>query len=338
MNIGIVSATGLVGIELCKILVKHGYTNLFLCASDKNINTSVSYLNSKEQICEYTLLQLNNDFFNNLNIVFFCSNNDISKKWIPIALEKEIYIIDNSSEFRLHPKIPLIIPEINGHLLLPNIKLIANPNCSTAILCMVLYPLLQLGNIIRIDITTYQAVSGAGKAGIEELENQTKQFIDKIPLTCNVFKSPIIGNCFSHNSPIDLENGYNEEEIKIIKETQKILQINTEISATCVRVPVFRTHTENVKIVFENPIQEIDIRNVLSSFNGIKIIDDRETNTFPEPAIASNTNDIYVGRIRQDYYDKSNKIYHMLICGDQLLKGASWNAFQIFLIIKNFHN
>ncbi len=333
-TIGIVSATGVVGVELCQLLISNGYTKLSLCASDSSIGSEIVFKDFS-----YKYSKLNEDFFKGLNVVFFCSNNDISKKWIPVAIENGSYVIDNSSEFRLNEDVPLIIPEINGKTLKITNKLIANPNCSTAILCMALFPLMTLGKIKRVDVSTYQAVSGAGRAGINELENQIKQHVEKIPLTTNTFKSPILGNCFSHNSSVDLDNGYNEEEMKIIKETQKILQTSTEISATCVRIPVFRTHSESVKIVFETPVDEKDIRNALGSFKGIVIMDDRKTNTFPEPLTVSEKLDIYVGRIRKDYYDTNNTTYHMFICGDQLLKGAAYNAFQIYelLISLNGH-
>jgi aspartate-semialdehyde dehydrogenase len=285
----------------------------------------------------FKLLQLNEDFFDDLSVAFFCSNNDVSKKWIPVAIKKGVTVIDNSSQFRLDANVPLIIPEINGNLLhSKKHTLIANPNCSTAILCMILYPLTKLNVIKRVDVSTYQAVSGAGKAGLDELENQMNEYVldSSQPLTCSTFKSPILGNCFSHNSKMDPDTGYNEEEQKIIFETHKILDNNFEISATCVRIPVMRAHTDTVKIVFASSVSENDIRKTLESFPGVKLLDDRETNSFPEPLIASGKNDIYVGRIRKDMFDKDNTTYHMMICGDQLLKGAAWNAFQIFKLIE----
>ena len=194
-QIGIVSATGIVGIELLKILIKHGYPNLRICASDKSIGTIIKFDSDEYEYNEYQMIQLNKDFFDGLKIAFFCSNNDVSKKWIPIAIQEGVTVIDNSSEFRLNRDIPLIVPEINGNILLSNEhKLIANPNCSAAILCMILYPLTKLGMIKRVDVSTYQAVSGAGKAGIDELVNQIDEYVLKpsLPLTCITFKSPIL--------------------------------------------------------------------------------------------------------------------------------------------------
>jgi aspartate-semialdehyde dehydrogenase len=148
-------------------------------------------------------------------------------------------------------------------------------------------------------------------------------------LTTSAFKSQILLNCFSHNSAIDLESGYNGEELKIIQETSKILG-KLEVSATCVRIPVMRAHCESVKIVFSYPVTESDLRSSLESMSGVKIMDDRESNSFPEPIYASGKTDVFVGRIRKDYFDTSGKTWHMFLCGDQLLKGAAWNAYQIF--------
>jgi aspartate-semialdehyde dehydrogenase len=330
MQIGIVGATGIVGSELLKLLVAYELTDIRVCASDASINKNICY-----DKYEYTLQKLDREFFLDLDVVFFCAENDISAKWIKYVLEDDtftkMYIIDNSSEFRMNDDIPLIVPEINYSQISSN-KLIANPNCTAAMLCMVLYPLLKLSTIKRVDVSTYQAVSGAGKGGIAELETQMEQYVKCEDIVKSTFKSQILNNCFSHNSSIDMETGYNGEEIKIIKETLKILQPmskDMEISATCVRVPVMRAHCESIKVVFENEVTEEDIRKVLSESNGVTIIDDRVNNIFPEPLFVSGKTDVFVGRIRKDYFD-NKKTLHLFICGDQLLKGAAYNAFQIF--------
>lgn len=329
--IGIIGATGVVGKELFALLVSNGHTNLKLCASERSIGSEI--LNGDKS---YVIEKLCESFFDNMSVAFFCSDNDISQTWGPMAINKGAIVIDNSSAFRLNIEIPLIIPEINSHLLQnKNHKLIANPNCSTVILCMSLFPLQKLNKIIRVDVSTYQAVSGAGQAGIDELNGQIKNYakMEYIPQP-KAFKSQILLNCFSHNSLIDLESGYNGEELKIIQETIKILDTPIEISATCIRVPVMRAHCESVKIVFENPVDEISIRNCLANMDGVKLLDNREENLFPEPLIASRKTDVFVGRIRRDYFDNTGKTWHMFLCGDQLLKGAAWNAFQIMNIIK----
>lgn len=324
--IGIVGATGLVGKELLQLLVTNNFINLKLCASDKSYGQVIK-CNDKE----YTLEYLNNDFFTDLPVVFFCADNTISEKWISYALEKNIFVIDNSSAYRMYNKIPLVIPEINGHLISIN-NLIANPNCSTVILCMVLYPLSKLAKISRVDVSTYQAVSGAGILALEEMYSQANEFSCSLEITKpKIFKSQILFNCFSHDSTIDLDSGYNGEELKIINETRKILNDpELKISATCVRIPVMRSHSEAVKIVFDKPVLESDIIKTLEHSIGIKIINDRETNTFPEPLTSSGTHDVYVGRIRKDYIENDGTVYHMFLCGDQLLKGAALNAYQIF--------
>lgn len=328
VSILVVGATGLVGTTLLKILLSNGYQNIRVSASGSSTGKQLNIDHNLTQTT-FTLQELSSSLFDNTDVAFFCSDTEISKQWIPIALKKKVFVIDNSSAFRLNNNVPLVIPEINKELIHTS-NLIANPNCSTAILCMALYPLLKLSKIVRVDVSTYQAVSGAGKLGVDELNKQCSEYIIGKEFTIKTFNTPIFGNCFSHNSSVDLENGYNEEELKIIYETKKILNYDISISATCIRVPVFTSHTESVKIVFEDAVLECDIDHVLSNCDGVEVIDNRAENKFPEPFIASGRNEVFVGRIRRDYTDSTMKTYHMLLCGDQLLKGASWNAFQIF--------
>jgi aspartate-semialdehyde dehydrogenase len=336
--LGIVGASGVVGHELLNILIKNGYYDIKICGSDASVGNKI--------VCGdivFCFELLNYEFFNGLDVVFFCADNEISKKWIPVALHREILVIDNSSYFRMNKDVPLIIPEINGHLINKS-RLIANPNCCTAILCMALHPLIKKNKITRIDVSTYQAVSGAGKMGTKELELECAQFVHgldegidvKFVNHTGVFKSQIFNNCFSHNSSIDLDSGYNDEELKIISETKKILDYDVAISATCIRVPIMRAHSESVKIVFDNPTTDDKIREILSKAEGITLIDDRKDNKFPEPCLATYNDNILVGRIRKDFCDTTNTVFHMFICGDQLLKGAALNAFQIFKKYKKY--
>lgn len=342
ITIGIVGARGLVGLELIKLFKN---TKLKLCASNKNPEK----LELDGNI--YDLDILDNSFFDNLKFVFFCADNETSKLWIPYILEnhKNCYVIDNSSEFRLakfnqeYQEYPLVIPEINFDSIYKyETKLITNPNCCTAILCMLLFPLMKISKIKKINVSTYQAVSGAGKNGILELNKQIEEYCEnneRTDYTISTFKSQIFANCFSHNTKIDLETKYNDEELKIIQETKKILnEPNIKISATCIRIPVFRTHTESVTVKFENEISEYDIYDILYRSSGIKVVDDIINNKFPEPVDATNKTDILVGRIRSDIDSTINgksKIWHFMICGDQLLKGASYNAFQIYKKLNN---
>ena len=329
-KIGIIGASGMVGQELLKLLITNGHIDIKICASDSKVSNEM-VINGHKMIMD----KLDFSFFDTLDVAFFCADNTISKNWIPYAVDHNIFVIDNSSYFRLNKDVPLVIPPINGNLIkFSKSKLISNPNCSTAILCMLLYPLSKLSKIKRIDVSTYQAVSGAGKIALNALDSQIKKHIDEtIVESIHPFKSKIFNNCFSHDSEIDLESGYNGEEIKIIQETKKIIEDtddDIEISATCIRIPIERVHSESVKIMFDTEVIEDDIYKILKSFEGVKVIDDRKNNKFPEPIDACNTNDVLIGRIRKDYFDKSGKTYHMFICGDQLLRGASFNAFEIY--------
>lgn len=354
MKIGIIGGSGVVGKELLNILISNKYYDLKICASEASIGKRL-FFDADDIPVSFVFEKLEESFFVGLDVSFFCTDNHLSKEWVPIALKYNVYVIDNSSYFRMEESVPLIIPEINGHLVSSS-KLIANPNCCTAILCMVLYPLTKINTIKRVDISTYQAVSGAGKLGTEELELQCIQFAHekniekecellkkcsplyehiikkpiKIENHTGIFKSQIFDNCFSHNTAIDPITGYNAEELKIINETKKIMNYNIEVSATCIRVPIMRAHSESVKIIFSEETSEDEIRKVLHKCEGIKVIDNRDENKFPEPVLATYENDILVGRIRKDYYDDTNTVFHMFICGDQLLKGAALNAYQIF--------
>lgn len=356
MSIGIIGASGVVGFELVELLLKNGYTKFKLCASDASIGkifwsyifkkdidpilseTELHYDTEHSRDC-HIFHKLDKSFFEGLTVAFFCTDNDVSREWVPIAKKHCVFVIDSSSEFRMNPDFHLIIPEINGDLVKES-QIVCSPNCCASILAMVLHPLMETNHIVRIDVSTYQAVSGAGKLGPIELKMQSEQFANDDSITNNtgIFKSQIFNNCFSHNSSIDDKNGYNGEELKIINETKKILDCDIDISATCIRVPIVRAHSMTVKIVFKNKSSEEDIRSILTVSPGIVVIDDRKNNVFPEPKIATMKNDIFVGRIRRDYSDKSDTVFHMFICGDQLLKGASLNAFQIFKCFEKYNS
>lgn len=335
INIGIVGATGLVGTILIDLLCNEGYgNNLKLCASDNSIGKILQVSNYS-----FELVALNESFFNTIDFVFFCADTETSKKWVNIALEKGVFVTDSSSAFRMYDDVPLVIPEINKHLIQTCHGIISSPNCSTSLLCMIAYPLHKnLSEIEEIYVTTYQAVSGAGLDGMKELSDQAKQYSQGEDVISKTFKSQIFGNCFSHNSAMDEDSGYNEEEIKMIQETRKILNSDIKVSPTCVRIPVFRSHSLDVTIKFKNSVNEHDIRKTLSEFDGVKVIDDRKNNKFPEPLLSSGQTDVFVGRIRNEYWDTTDKIYKLWICGDQLLKGASYNAFQIFKEYKKLIN
>jgi aspartate-semialdehyde dehydrogenase len=276
----------------------------------------------------HTIQDLAKFSFSESNVVFFSAGGGRSKEFAPKALHEGAVVIDNSSAFRMDPDVPLVVPEINGETITPNHKLIANPNCSAIIMLMAVAPLRSLGKIRRIIVSTYQSASGAGAAAMEELKEQTGASLRGEPLEPKILPHPYAFNLFSHNTPIDA-NGYNEEENKVIEESRKILDMpDLLINPTCVRVPVLRAHSESITVEFaDHAPSEADVRNVLSHSPGVKVMDDRATNTFPMPLAASGQNDVLVGRIRADI-SNPNAI-NLFVAGDQLLKGAALNAVQI---------
>ena len=321
MNIAIIGCTGAVGKEFINLIEerKFNYNNIKLVASKRSINSKIQ-INNKL----YSIIELNYDIFDDIKIAFFFVSSELSSKYISYASKKNIICIDNSSAFRMSH--PLIVPEINFNTISGNI--IANPNCCTIILCMLLYPLNSISKIERVIVSTYQAISGAGYKCINELNTQIKQYNNNQEITKNYLKSQCFNNVFSHDTDIDINNGYNGEENKIINETKKILNISDlKITATCIRVPVFRSHCESVNVTFKDNINESDIRNILNTFPGVSILDDRNNNNFPESIKSELKDNILIGRIRKDLSEKNS--YNFFISGDQLRKGAALNAIQI---------
>lgn len=337
MNIGIVGITGSVGQEMLKCIesldIKFNALKLF--ASEKSVGKKINFMNKV-----YWIEAINENSFNNMDVALFAVESNFSKKYFEYAKNSNCLVIDNSSAFRMNKDHPLIIPEINPELINNNNGLIANPNCSTILMNVTLWKIYQKFGIERIVVSTYQAASGAGIKGLEELENQSKEYcLTKNVSSKNVFGKQYVWNVFSHNSSINLENGYNEEELKMINETRKIFNDDEiKISVTCVRVPVFRAHSESINITLKNKANEIEIREILNQTEGIEIADDREKNNFPEPINASEKHNIIVGRIRADLGQEKDKGYELFISGDQILKGAALNAVQILKLYqqKNF--
>ncbi|KAG5628298.1 hypothetical protein H5410_000015 [Solanum commersonii] len=231
--------------------------------------------------------------------------------------------------------VPLVIPEVNpeamAHVKLGSGKgaLIANPNCSTIICLMAVTPLHRRAKVKRMVVSTYQAASGAGAAAMEELVQQTREVLEGKEPTCNIFNQQYAFNLFSHNAPIQL-NGYNEEEMKLVKETRKIWNDkDVKVTATCIRVPVMRAHAESVNLQFENPLDENTARDILKNAPGIVVVDDRASNRFPTPLEVSNKDDVAVGRVRRDVSQDGDYGLDIFVCGDQIRKGAALNAVQI---------
>lgn len=336
MNIAIIGATGLVGEEFIKLVSNNHLNikvkNIKLFASSKSVNKKI-LINSKEYLIE----ELNNNSFKDLNVAIFCSSSDISLRYTKEAIKNSCFVIDNSSAFRMNKNVPLVIPEVNGNLINLNNGIISNPNCCAILLCTVLAPLHKLYKIKRLIISTYQSASGAGREGLSELGSQMENFNNKKDFSTKVFGRQYVNNIFCHNSEINFENGYNEEEIKIIEETNKILESNIDMSVTCVRVPVFRSHCESVNIEFEKASNLKDIYNILENQQGVEIVDNKKEGKFPEPINTENKFNIQVGRIRYDFNDKDCKKLNLFLSGDQLLKGAALNAYQILNLCQNIN-
>jgi aspartate-semialdehyde dehydrogenase len=320
-KIGIIGVNGLVGkaiLESINILNLQNNDYRFFSSNEGEI-----IFNSNS----YKVEQFNLNVLKELEYAILAVDNKLAKLIYEYIFNENlnIRVIDNSSEFRLYNNVPLCIPEINKSKIKDS-KFISNPNCVTTLMCIVLSPLMEIANINRIVCSTYQAASGAGYKGLEELELQTKQISSNENLTIDFWKKQYVYNVFSHNTKIT-STGFNEEEMKLINETKKILNINPRITSTCIRVPTLRSHCISLNVEFDRDIIIEDILSKLNNFNGIKVYDDINLNKFPEPILTSGKTDVYVGRIRPDIDDL--KCWNFFISGDQLLKGAGYNSVQI---------
>jgi len=326
-KVAIAGATGAVGVEFLRLLEdrKFPISELRLLASARSAGKTMRF-KGRDVLVE----ELAEDSFANIDIAFFSAGGSISKKYAPIAAQAGAVVVDNSSAFRMDPKVPLVIPEINPEAIAGHNGIIANPNCSTIIAIVPLWPIHRKNRIKRLIAATYQAASGAGAAAMEELRESTRAHLEDREYANTVLPHPYAFNLFSHNSKIDPATGYNEEETKMVQETKKIFgDADIRISATCVRVPVLRAHSEALTFECEKPITPAEVREILASAPGVKLIDDPVKNYFPMPKDASGQGDVLVGRIRQDTSDPSGKSIAMFVAGDQLLKGAALNAVQI---------
>ncbi len=324
-NVAIAGATGAVGAEFLKILEDRKFPlgELKLLASARSAGKTLKYAGK-----DYVVEELTTESFKGVDIALFSAGGSRSKEFAKAAVDAGAVVVDNSSAFRMDPATPLVVPEINPQDIGNHNGIIANPNCSTIIMLMAVFPLTKLGNIKRIVASTYQASSGAGAQAMEELVTQTKEILENKPLTKECFPYQYAFNLFSHNSGIG-EDGYNEEETKMIRETGKILHDDSiKVTATCVRVPILRAHCESINVEFENGRPTVEaVRKTLEDFPGVQLQDDRKNNHFPMPIEASDKYDCLVGRIRED---KSNpNAIELFVAGDQLLKGAALNAVQI---------
>ena len=329
-RVAIAGATGAVGTEMLKTLEKRNFpvSSLKLLASERSVGRKLVF-KGKEIAVEL----LRPEAFDDVDIVLSSTSGTLSKQFSPAAVERGAVVVDNTSAFRMDPKVPLVVPEVNPEDIKWHNGIIANPNCSTIIANVPLFPIYKKFGLKRFVSCTYQAVSGAGAWGIEELREQTKAYLAGEPIVKNKFPHQIAFNVFSHNSAIG-PDGFNEEEAKMIRETRKIFHDDSiTISATCVRVPVFRAHTEALHCELGTKATPDEIREVLSTAPGVKIIDDVPNNHFPMPIESTEEYEVRVGRIRKDYLFPNG--IAMLISGDQLLKGAALNAVQIAELLLN---
>lgn len=326
-RVAIAGATGAVGVEFLRCLEERKFpiAELKPLASARSVGKKITFNGSQVPVEE-----LGENSFHGVDIAFFSAGGSLSKQYGPVAAKAGAVVIDNSSAFRMDPSVPLVIPEINPEAAAAHRGIIANPNCSTIIAIVPLWPIHKKNPIRRLIASTYQAASGAGAAAMQELEESTRAYLEHRDYKNTVLPHPYAFNLFSHNSKIDQATLYNEEETKMAKETQKIFgDSQIRISATCVRVPVLRAHCESLTIECERPITPDEVRQLLACAPRVRIVDDPQKNYFPMPKDASGQGDVLVGRIRQDTSDPSGKSIAMFVAGDQLLKGAALNAVQI---------
>ena len=281
----------------------------------------------------YTVEELKEDSFNDVDIALFSAGGSISKKFAPVASDAGCTVVDNSSAFRMTEGVPLVIPEVNPEAM-AGMKygqggIVANPNCSTIIALMAVTPLHRVANVKRMVVSTYQAASGAGQAAMEELELQTREALEGKPITMNIFPFQYAFNLFSHNAPMT-DTLYNEEEMKMVKETAKIWNNkDVRITATCIRVPVMRAHAESINLEFEKDITADQALELLAAFPGVTVVNNPKDNVFPTPLSASNKDNVEVGRVRKDISRDDNRGLDLFVCGDQVKKGAALNAVQV---------
>lgn len=336
-NVAILGATGAVGTEFLKLIEERNfpYAELRLLASKRSAGKQIEFMGKT-----YTVQEATKDSFAGIDIALFAGGS-VSKEFAPYAVESGAVVIDNSSAFRMDPEVPLVVPEVNPQAILKHKGIIANPNCSTIIMVMALKPLYDMAKIKRIVVSTYQAVSGAGKEGIDELTDQVKDFADGKEMVANILPSASLAKhypiAFNLIPQIDvfMDNLYTKEEMKMVNETRKIFDdYDMRITATTVRVPVYRSHSESINVEFENDLNLEEMQKALAAFPGVQVIDNPQEQLYPMPLYTSEKDDVYVGRLRRD--ESNDKTFNMWVVGDQIRKGAALNTLQIAeTMIKN---
>jgi len=319
-----------VGREVCTLLDERGASDrrLTLLASARGAGTRIAVGGET-----YEVREVAEGSFDGVDFAIFSAGAERSRRWAPVAKAAGAVVIDNSSAFRMDPDVPLVVPEINPQDAAAHQGTIANPNCSTIIMNVAVWPLHRVNPVRRIAVSTYQAASGAGAAAMRELESQAAEFLAGRQPTPSIFPHRIAFNLFSHDSPIG-PGGYNAEEQKMIDETRKIFhEPSLAITATCVRVPVLRAHSESINLTFERPMSPDEVRETLAAASGVEVVDDVAGGRFPMPIDASGRDEVLVGRIRQDVSQPDGRGIEMFVCGDQLRKGAALNAIQILELL-----
>jgi len=324
-SVAIVGATGAVGGEFLRLFEQREFPvrSLKLLASERSVGKTLEFKGNSISIEE-----AKPGAFAGIDVAFFSAGASRSKALVPDALEAGALVVDNSSAFRMDQSVPLIVPEVNPSSYTPENRLFSVGNCTAILLCTAINPILKLGKLERLIVSTYQSASGGGAGMMRQLENETKATVLGEPLPETSLNQTYAFNLFSHNTAIG-DSGYNEEELKVVEETRKILGMpNLKVNVTCVRVPILRAHTETVTMEFDGPAPSVEAaREALSKAPGVRLVDDRDLNHFPTPLEASGQDDVLVGRIRQDLSNPN--ALSLMLSGDQLLKGAALNAVQI---------
>ena len=322
MNLAIVGATGNVGRKTIEVLEKSSIKidNIFLIASEKSAGKKI-FFKKKELIVE----QLEKYDFAKAEITIFAAGSEIAKKWVPEASKKTI-VIDNSSFFRMQNDVPLVVPEVNSESLNRHKNIISNPNCSTIQMVLALKPLHDEYKIKRVIVSTYQAVSGAGKLSVDELFQQTEDFLKKKKITSKNFTKQIAFNLIPHIDSFD-KDGYTKEELKMVNETKKILDDDIDLTATCVRVPIKTGHSESINIEFDNLFDFANIKKILKNSPGCKVIDEHKDGGYVTPLEVEDDHTTFISRIRKD--NSNVKAINLWVVSDNLMKGAALNSVQI---------
>ena len=323
-TVAILGATGAVGQELLALLAERAFPikELRLLASPRSAGVAVPWQGKKLEVQAVDEAALQG-----VDLVLASAGGSVSRQWAPIAVQQGAIVIDNSSAFRLDPEVPLVVPEVNPAAALQHKGIIANPNCTTILLSLALAPLAAQRPLKRVVVSTYQSASGAGARAMEELQQLSRTVLDGGEPQSEVLPYSLAFNLFLHNSPLQA-SGYCEEELKMLYETRKIMGLDQlRLTATCVRVPVLRAHSEAVNLEFEEPFPVEEARALLSAAPGLELIEDFATNRFPMPSDVTGRDAVAVGRIRQDLSNPN--ALELWLCGDQIRKGAALNAIQI---------